>query len=309
MGDGPEGGASPTADAGPDSGDASTIQADAGLDAAADAPPGDAGPRCDRAMDFANAQPVMDGAQQLYAKHFRIARDGRRAYYVLPTSSTRLRAADLANGILSSSIEVMEAPGSVEGGLGISDAETELVLAFQGTGVLRYTRATATAPFGAAAQFVFTAPSPLPADQVWMPYLPRGGGVVFSLLQQPATGTSWGVFAGAFDAGVIRAVAAPGLKPPDGFMYSSVLADPLHMLVARWGAGPTEFYPRLFDSRRSGALASWETPKPVDIKGLTFVDPDVVIPFDVTADDCELYFGRSANFQAGFNVFRATRPK
>jgi hypothetical protein len=302
----------PAVDGGTDS---TTAGPDAGTDVAADSSRNDGGTdagACDRNKSFANPEVLMQGVQPLVAWHFRVAKGGTRAYFVAP-SSTVVKGGDLAGAALSNVLDVKDTGASIVGGFGISEAETELLVAFQGTGVLQYTRANAGAAFQPAdfKQFVFTAATPTAGDAVYLPYLSRSGGLIFALLQRPTVGPpiTWDLLSGTLGGTVLAGALATGIKPPDGFASYPVLASPEHLFLARWGAGPTEVYPRLFESRRASATAPWGAPVPIAVGGLVPAGKDVLVPLDVTADECTLFFGRSDDVTSLYTVYRATRPK
>lgn len=307
------------ADGAPESGVDAAADADGateGPDAAFDAPPDAPPPPCDRGRGFGGAAPVLLGGNPLVARFFRIARGGARAYYIPDTSGGEIKAADITAGPLTTIDGVSTAmPQSsyVGGGFAIAGSERELVVVFGGNAALRMTRTSASVAFSSAGAetVVFTPPPPAtPSDAMFEPALGASGSLFFTYVRRPdVTGPFFvDLHVGSMGAGVIGAVPVVGVKPPASFQSFAVPASDTHLFLARWGAGPGDLYPRIFESTRADASAPWLTPTPVPIGGLTLAADDAVVPFGTSDDGCHLYFGKvTASVSGPFQVFHAQR--
>jgi hypothetical protein len=321
----------PRADSGPLPVEASTIDAgvvDSGSDAvtltdASDAAP----PACDVSKPFGRPAAVLTNdvtPLPLTVYHFRVAKNATRAYY-LAVGTVGLIEADLTAdrkvipGTPGLALTVL--------GIGISEDETRLVIAPGGPAVTLYTRASASAPFvdndASKIAYKFLPPTVPNAtvNDVYNPYLKKDGGIMFALNQRDSTGAIlavWDVYEGTLAGTTITAFPVQGSQlPAVGFNASPVPSTDLRMFLTRWGTNSSEFFGRLYEARRTIATGPWNAPTRVALTDFSALDYDAGPPpsgesmttFDVSPDQCELFFGKGDAYRPGtYQVFHARRP-
>jgi hypothetical protein len=283
-----------------------------------------ASPACDVNKPFGRPSAILTDDTipvPLEVYHFRVAKNATRAYY-LKAGTAGLIGADLTTDRKL----IPGAPGLplTVLGFGISEDETQLVVAAGGPALTVFSRANASVPFenNAASKSTYTFVPPVvpnaTVNDIYTPYFKKGGGIAFALNQRDNAGSVaslWDVYEGTLGGTAITAFPVAGLQlPSTAYNFSPVPSTTTRMFITRWGNAdaPGIDRTRSYEATRTGA-GPWDPPR---LMTFPSVPPDAgppplgeaMITFDISPDQCEIFFGRGAILLGTYQVFHARRP-
>lgn len=307
------GGDSVVTDAGadaPSAPDTGVADTGPGADAGADTAPADSGAdtnpaACDRMKNFATPTPVklQNNANPIVAQGFRVR--GGIAYFQ-PQSTNKVQQGAYASATVSSPVDAFT-PIFVAGFDVSADGLTFTESA--GLAIARATRAATNVPFGAASIIGVTLP-PLDASiQVWNQVSGTGATIYFARAENSQGAFAVDIFrATDVDAGAYATTNQTTLHGGIAYVGRPVPLDETRMYLTGW-SGTAPIYQRLFVSTRASAQQPWATPVAVTVDGLTPQTGDQIVPLDVSADDCVLWYGIGTGVDGPYSVYEARRPK
>jgi Lipoprotein LpqB beta-propeller domain len=270
---------------------------------------------CDLSKPFGAPTPVQIGAVPLEVRHFRLAKNGTRAYYTTETEQGTVRVGTLTGDAVGD-VKVVHIAALALGGFAVSDDETQLALAVYAPSLEFYSRTNTDAAFDGKRVATFAVPATLPINHIYHPHFKRDGSIAFALNQRSNDNVTqiWEAYEGTVAADTITATRIPGLAPAPNFTFAPVPASAEHMFVASWGRNNAPYYPRLFEVTRPSGTGPWSAATLITIPTLVLNEStpgpiDTLVPFEASSDGCTLYFGKGVDYFGKYQVLRTTRPR
>lgn len=296
-GDAPAGDSGPPADSGSDQ-----AAPDAGPDVAADS----GAPACDLKKNFGSAIAVklQNNASPIVANGFRV-RGGLA--YVHAQATNKVQQGPYGNASVGATTDVFS-PINIAGFDVSADGLT--LTESLGLSIARSTRASTAVAFGAPGVLSVSMPAVDASIQVWDHVSGTGQTLHFARAENSTGPFTVDIFrATQIDAGAYASTNEIALH--DGgvaYVARPVPQGDTRMYLAGW-AGAAPQYQRLYVSTRASAQAPWSAPAALTVDGLTPQTGDQIVPLDVSADDCVLWYGVGTGVDGPYSVYEARRPK